>query len=351
MKGTFILARTIVMAFLLAPAAARVAADPIPVKVAVVVTFEIGADRGDTPGEFQNWVEGENWTKSIVVPGVDHPVLTDGNGTIGVVAGTTVRASNTIMALVMSGMFDFSKTYWVINGIAGVNPHLASIGSAAWAKYVIDGDVAYEVDSREAAAAWPYGIIPLGSNVPNQMPKGHDWPYFTMAFPLNPSLVQWAYSMTKATALPDTDAMRKARADFVGMPNAQRPPFVLIGDSFCSCRFWYGSVMNQWAEDWTKLWSQGKAEFVMSAMEDQGFATALTKLSKMGKVDFQRVLVLRTGSDYCTPAPGRLAKDGINADYPGFVPALQSAYRVGSQVSHEIAAHWDQYRDKIPVAN
>src|ERR1700733_13974440 len=90
--------------------AALLGADPIPVKVAVVVTFEIGADRGDTPGEFQNWVEGENWTKTIVVPGVDHPVLTDGNGTIGVVAGTTVRASNTIMALVMSGVFDFSKT-------------------------------------------------------------------------------------------------------------------------------------------------------------------------------------------------------------------------------------------------
>ena len=196
------------MAILLVPAVARLSADPIPVKVAVVVTFEIGADRGDTPGEFQNWVEGENWTKSIVVPGVDHPVLTDGNGTIGVVAGTTVRASNTIMALVMSGVFDFSKTYWVINGIAGVNPHVASIGSAAWARYVIDGDVAYEVDSREADASWPYGIIPLGSNVPNQMPKGHDWPYQTMSYAINPSLVQWAYALTKDTPIPDSDGMK-----------------------------------------------------------------------------------------------------------------------------------------------
>jgi purine nucleoside permease len=89
----------------------------------------------------------------------------------------------------------------------------------------------------------------------------------------------------------------------------------------------------------------------MSAMEDQGFVAALKKLSGMGRVDFQRVLVLRTGSDYCTPAPGKAAKDGINADYPGFVPALQSAYRVGCQVTHEIAGHWDAYRDKIPAAN
>src|SRR5271170_3462221 len=165
-------------------ASAALGAGPIPVKVAVVVTFEVGADRGDTPGEFQHWVERENWTQKIVVPGVDHPVLTDGNGTIGVVAGTTVRASNQIMALVMSGKFDFTKTYWVINGIAGVNPAAASIGSAAWARYVIDGDVAYEIDSREGDPSWPYGIMPIGSTVPNQKPKREGWEPDSMAYAL-----------------------------------------------------------------------------------------------------------------------------------------------------------------------
>lgn len=29
----------------------------IPVRVVVVTTFELGQDTGDTPGEFQNWVE------------------------------------------------------------------------------------------------------------------------------------------------------------------------------------------------------------------------------------------------------------------------------------------------------
>jgi len=66
------LARFLSVALLL-PAAAH-SADPIPVKVAVVVTFEVGADRGDRPGEFQFWAERENWTQSIQVPGVDHPV-------------------------------------------------------------------------------------------------------------------------------------------------------------------------------------------------------------------------------------------------------------------------------------
>ena len=331
-------------------AAAPLRADPIPVKVAIVVTFEVGADRGDRPGEFQYWVERENWTQQVVVPGVDHPVLTDGKGTIGVVSGTTVRASNQIMALVMSGMFDFSKTYWVVNGISGVNPAAASIGSAAWARYVIDGDVAYEIDAKEADPSWPYAIIPIGSTVPNKKPAPQGWEPDTMAYPLNPSLVAWAFALTRDTQIPDTDGMRAYRATYVGYPEAMKPPFVLLGETFGSCRYWHGKAMTQWASDWTKLWTDDKGFFAMSDMEDQGIAAALTRLSKMGRVDFQRVLFLRTASNYCMQAPSQDVSKSLHAEYAGFIPSLEAAYRVGSQVTHELAAHWQQYGDTPPSA-
>ena len=324
------------------------AAEPIPVRVAVVVTFEVGEDRGDRPGEFQFWCERENWTQKIDVPGVDHPVLTDGMGTIGIVAGTTGRASTQIMALVLSGKFDFSKTYWVVNGIAGVNPALASIGSAAWARYVIDGDVAYEIDAREADPSWPYAISPIGSTVPNEKPKRQGWEPDAMAYPLNASLVEWAYGLTKDTAIPDTDGMKAYRATYVGFPNAQKPPFVLYGETFGSSRYWHGKALTQWAVDWTRLWTDGKGEFAMSDMEDQGFAAALTRLAKMGRVDFSRVLFLRTGSNYCMQAPRQDVNKSLHAEYAGFVPSLEAAYRVGSRVTHELAAHWDRYADTPP---
>jgi len=337
----------------LAPAllltAARAAADPVPVRVAVVVTFEVGADRGDRPGEFQFWAEREGWTRSIDVSGVDHPVLTDGNGTIGVVSGTTVRASNQIMALVLSGRFDFSRTYWVVNGIAGVNPGVASLGSAAWAHYVIDGDVAYEIDSREADPSWPYGIAPIGSKVPNQKPKWEGWEPDTMAHELDRPLVDWAYDLTKDTPIPDSDGMRALRALYTGFPNAQRPPFVLCGETFGSCRFWHGRALTQWASDWTRLWTEGRGEFAMTDMEDQGIAAALTRLSAMGKVDFRRVLFLRTASNFCMQAPGRDVNESLHSEYAGYLPSLEAAYRVGSRVTHELAAHWDVYRDRIPA--
>jgi purine nucleoside permease len=314
---------------------------PIAVKVVVVTTFEIGADTGDKPGEFQYWVEREKLDQKIVVPGVTHPVLTNGQGMLGVVSGTTVRASNQIMALVLDPRFDFSKTYWLVNGIAGVDPADASLGSAAWARFVIDGDIAYEIDSREAAKEWPYAIIPIGAKKPNEIPKNEGWEPEAMIYELNPALLARAFVLTKEVALVDTPAMQAYRATYEGFPNAVKPPFVLIGDSFGSCRYWHGAALTQWANDWAKLWTKGAGNFVMSDMEDQGIATALTLLTKMGKADFQRVLFLRTGSNYCMPAPKQGVVQSMQAEYAGMVPSIESAYRVGSVVVHDILAQWD----------
>jgi purine nucleoside permease len=342
------------MRFLLAPLllflAPALRADPIPVRVAVVVTFEVGKDRGDQPGEFQFWAEREPWSQAIAVPGLDHPVLTDGQGTIGVVAGTTGRAGQQLMALVLSGLFDFTRTYWIINGIAGVNPAVGSLGSAAWAHWVIDGDVAYELDARDADPAWPYAIMPIGSTVPNQKPQREGWEPDAMAYRLNGKLVDWAFALTRDTALPDSDALRSARAGYAGLAAAQRPPFVFCGESFGSSRFWHGAAMTRWAVDWTRLWTDGQGSMAMSDMEDQGFAAALRRLQGMHRVDFQRVLVLRTASNYCEPPPHRDANRSLHAEFAGYRPALEAAYRVGSAVSHELAAHWDRYRDQPPSA-
>ena len=45
-------------------------AKPIPVKVVVLTTFEIGEVTGDRPGEFQPWVEGLPLKETIPVPGL-----------------------------------------------------------------------------------------------------------------------------------------------------------------------------------------------------------------------------------------------------------------------------------------
>jgi purine nucleoside permease len=169
-----------------------------------------------------------------------------------------------------------------------------------------------------------------------------------MAYELNRPLVDWAFALTRDTPIPDSDAMRDYRSQYEGFPNAQRPPFVLCGETFGCCRYWHGKGLTQWASDWTRLWTGGKGDFAMSDMEDQGIATALHRLSTMGRVDFQRVMFLRTASNYCMQAPRQDVNKSLHAEYAGYLPSLEAAYRVGSRVTHELAAHWDRYGDKPP---
>ncbi len=80
-----------------------------------------------------------------------HPLRTNKDHTIlGMVSGTTlVNATASMMALGLDPRFDLTHAYILINGIAGIDPRVGSVGSAAWARYVV-GDVAREIDPREA---------------------------------------------------------------------------------------------------------------------------------------------------------------------------------------------------------
>lgn len=325
------------------------AAEPIRPKVIVVTTFEIGADTGDQPGEFQYWAEREHLAGSIAVPGLDHPVRFNDRGVYGVVSGTTVRAGLQILALGLDPRFDLSRAYWLVNGIAGVNPEVASEGSAAWARQVIDGDIAYEIDAREVPADWPYAIMALGNKSPKEQPVIPDWAPKPMAWTVNPGLVAWAFQLTRGVELADSPEAQAHRALYTTFPEALKPPQVLLGDSFASCRYWHGAVMNRWAMDWTRLYTEGKGVMAMTNMEDHGIANALSRLSRLGKVDFQRVLFLRTGSNFSLPPAGESAAESMVAEYAGMVPALEAAYRVGSPVVHALLKDWSRYENDPPA--
>ena len=336
--------------FVALSAASLPAAEPIRPKVIIVATFEVGADTGDKPGEFQFWVEREKLVHSMTVPGLDHPVRFNDEGVYGVVSGTTVRSGLQILALGLDPRFDLTQSYWLINGIAGVSPRVATEGSAAWARHVIDGDIAYEIDPREAPTDWPYGIMALGNKTPLAPPVIPDWAPKPMQWTLNPTLVQWAYELTKNIKLQDGPEAKAHRALYTGFPAALAPPAVVYGDSFASCRYWHGARMQQWADDWTKLYTKGEGICAMTNMEDHGLANALTRLAALGKVDFQRVMVLRTGSNFSMPPAGQSAADSMVAEYAGMIPALEAAYQAGSPVVHALVAGWSRYAAAPPVA-
>ena len=151
--------------------------------------------------------------------------------------------------------------------------------------------------------------------------------------------------------LQDTLAIKSNREHYRGYPNALKPPSVMKGDHLAAMTFWHGKLLNQWANQWVKYWSDGKGEFVTSAMEDTGSYQSLAYLTKAGKADVNRLMVLRTVSNYTMQPPGvtaagNLIKDG--EDYAGMGVALESAYRVGSKVVDTLVENWHVYRDKPP---
>src|SRR5689334_18894356 len=137
------------------------AASTIPVKIVVVTLFEAGADTGDTPGEFQYWVEREKLDRVLPFPAGNRALRINRNGVLGIVTGVgTAKAAASIMALGLDRRFDLRKAYWLVAGIAGIDPADGSLGSAAWAEWVVDGDIAHEIDAREIPPDWKTGYVP-----------------------------------------------------------------------------------------------------------------------------------------------------------------------------------------------
>jgi len=325
---------------------------PIPVKVVIVTMFEIGEDEGDTAGEFQLWKERLDLDTRFSFPNSHHDIfMNQDKGVMGIVTGMgTAKSTSAIMALGLDSRFDFSKTYWMVAGISGIDPEDASIGSAVWAEYLVDGDLAHEIDPREMPKNWQHGYFPLFSEPGDpfeKKPEAHNGEMYQ----LNSGLVNWAYELTKDVDLPDSEPLQEARKPYTQHPKALQKPSVLKGDQLAGMTFWHGEYLNAWANSWVDYWTEGKGEFVTSAMEDTGTYLSLKYLSNIDKVDVNRLLVLRTGSNFTMQPPGKTAAENLmleNEGYAGLQVSLESAYLVGKVVVDELLENWDTYKNNIP---
>ena len=100
---------------------------PIPVKVVVVTMFEIGEDTGDQAAEFQLWYERRNLDTVFEFAGHHDLHFDSENGVLVMVTGIgTAKSTASTMMLGMDPRFDLSKAYWLVAGIAGVDPEDAS---------------------------------------------------------------------------------------------------------------------------------------------------------------------------------------------------------------------------------
>ena len=142
------------------------------------------------------WLEGRKLDTRVAVPGLSKEFPEVACDAAGLCVMTTsmgyANAATSVSAVILSGEFDLSKTYFLIAGIAGVDPSDATLGSALWARYVIDGGLRHEIDPRQVPADWPNGMLGLGAEAPGEKPT---WGAGTEVYHLSDPLVDRALEL------------------------------------------------------------------------------------------------------------------------------------------------------------
>jgi purine nucleoside permease len=298
------------------------------------------------------WLAALHTDREIAVPGLssDYPLvrcnaeavcqLTTGMG--------HANASASIMALLYSGLFDLHRTYFLIAGIAGIDPARGSIGSAAWARYAVDVGIAHEIDAREMPRGWADGYFGIRTDAPGKKPRLE---YRTEVFRLDEALLQKALSLSHHIALDDSDDVRAYRQHYQRSP-ANQPPQVTQCDTASGDTRWTGQRLGEHARRWSALLTDGEAIYCTTQQEDNATLNALTRGAQSGLIDLKRVAVLRSGSDFDRPYAHQSALDALRAQLalPGATRiATGNLVRVGLPLIDDIVQHWQQWQGGVPA--
>ncbi|SDI25441.1 purine-nucleoside phosphorylase [Paraburkholderia phenazinium] len=312
-----------------------------PVKVMIISMFG---------PEGQVWLDHLGPWQDIAVDGLspDYPtvhcnkqdvcVMTTGMG--------HANAAASIMALTFSPRFDLRHTYFMVAGIAGIDPQRGTVGSAAWAKYLVDFGIQWELDAREIPSNWNTGYLGINTKSPSDKPP---LDYRTEVFQLNPQLADAAFALSRNVTLADNAQAQAARAHFNYAP-ANLPPSVIQCDTLGGDTWWSGTLIGERARDWTKLLTDGNGTYCTTQQEDNATYEALKRAASTHRVDLNRVAVLRTGSDFDRPYAGQTSVDNLlnYAAQGGFTIAVDNLFIAGNPLVQQIATHWSQWRDGVP---
>jgi purine nucleoside permease len=300
--------------------------------------------------EGQVWLDHLGPWRQIAVPGLspDYPVVNCNRADVCVLT-TGMGHSNaaaSIMALTFSRRFDLSRTYFLVAGIAGINPEQGTLGSVAWARYLVDFGIQWEIDSREIPSNWSGGYLGINTKSPSEKPP---LDYRTEVFQLNEALLQKAYALSRYVVLSDGPDAQAARGKFNDAP-ANLPPTVLQCDTLAGDTWFSGTALGKRASEWTRILTDGKGVYCTTQQEDNATYEALKRAASIKLVDLNRIAVLRAGSDFDRPYAGQTSADNLlnYGSQGGFVISLQNLFLAGNPLVQDITTRWHAWRHGVP---
>jgi purine nucleoside permease len=164
--------------------------------------------------------------------------------------------------------------------------------------------------------------------------------YGDEVYRLNEDLLQAAYRLTKDVDLIDSDAAKAYRAKY-SEPAAIPPPKVSICDTISSDTWWHGARLGAAMEAYARLVTNGgEANPCTTQQEDNAILTALKRGAEAGFLDFNRIAVLRTASNFDREAPGQSAAESLRARSGDYFPSVANAHRLTAKLANAIVEDW-----------
>ncbi|KAK7044677.1 purine nucleoside [Favolaschia claudopus] len=284
--------------------------------------------------------------QNITIPGFsplypDAHCTSDGTVCLVTTGQAEINAASTIAAMLYSRVFDLTSTYFLVAGISGVNPKLTSIGSVTFARYAVQVTLQYEFDAREIPSQFPTGYFPQGSSAPGQLPGWWDG---TEVFEVNDKLRQLAAGFAKTATLNDSLDARNLRAQYSQAPAfalGGAPPGIALCDTATSDTYWSGTLLGESFENTTKLFTNGLGSYCTTQQEDNATLQALMRGALFHLLDFSRIIIMRSASDYDRPHPGQDGITNLLGPAPGFTPSLLNLHLAGVKVVQGIMNEWN----------
>ncbi|PTU18312.1 hypothetical protein P175DRAFT_0511739 [Aspergillus ochraceoroseus IBT 24754] len=229
---------------------------------------------------------------------------------------TEINAAVTVSSVIFSPFFDLQHTYFLIAGIAGINPKVAT-------SLFVQVALQYEIDIREMPGAY----------APNQYPTSI---YGTEVFEVNAELRSMAAAFARKAQLAD-NAIAKQYRSLYATPEgiyaaATKDPSVLECDTATSDVYFSGHYLGDAFADFTTLMTSGKGQYCSTQQEDNATLEALLRAAAHGVTDFARVIIMRTASDFDRAHSNQTAMDNLfYADQGAFEPARGEPLSVFAQ--------------------
>lgn len=172
-----------------------------------------------------------------------------------------INAAASITALTLSPAFDLTTSYFLIAGIGGINPKVATLGSVTFARFAVQVALQYEFDPREIPSNFSTGYVPLGATSPSEYPTSI---FGTEVFEVNDALKKLAVGFAKTATLNDSTDAVAYRANYATTEMyaaAAAPPSIVECDVATSDVYYSGTLLSEAFENTTTLFTNGSGVY------------------------------------------------------------------------------------------